>query len=116
MSDSNTDRNLLFGILALQFNFITQENLVSATHEWVGNKSKSLDEILLERKMLGSAECDLLRSLLEKQAQLHDGDLCNTLASSSSISSVRDELEAIGDRDVNATLSFIASAIWSKTR
>ena len=110
MSDSNTDRNLLFGILALQFNFITQENLVSATHEWVGNKSKSLDEILLERKMLGSAECDLLRSLLEKQAQLHDGDLCNTLEAISSISSVREELEAIGDGDVNATLSFIASA------
>ena len=35
MSQSHVDRNLLFGILALQMDFISREALVAAMNAWV---------------------------------------------------------------------------------
>jgi len=36
----SADRNLLFGILALQMDFISREQLISAMHAWVLDKGK----------------------------------------------------------------------------
>ena len=36
------DLNLLFGILALQMDFISRDQLVAAMHAWVLDKSKAL--------------------------------------------------------------------------
>jgi hypothetical protein len=44
------DRNLLFGILALQLDFIDQAALLAAMRAWVFNKSKPLGAILAEQK------------------------------------------------------------------
>ena len=46
------DRNLLFGILALQMDFVSRDALVAAMHAWVMAKSKSLGEILLAQRAL----------------------------------------------------------------
>ena len=48
MAQSNADRNLLFGILAMQMDFITREQLISAMQAWVFDKSKTLGQILVE--------------------------------------------------------------------
>jgi hypothetical protein len=40
------DRNLLFGILALQMDFISRDALIAARHAWVQDKKKNLGEIL----------------------------------------------------------------------
>ena len=39
----NTDRNLLFGILALQMDFVRRDALITAMHAWVLDKAKPLD-------------------------------------------------------------------------
>ena len=39
MSQSAADRNLLFGILALQMDFISRDQLIEALHAWVLAKS-----------------------------------------------------------------------------
>jgi eukaryotic-like serine/threonine-protein kinase len=39
-----TDRNLLFGILALQMDFISRDQLIAAMNAWVLDKSKSLGQ------------------------------------------------------------------------
>ena len=39
---ASTDRNLLFGILALQMDFIDREQLVAAMNAWVLEKDKPL--------------------------------------------------------------------------
>ena len=39
---SAADRNLLFGILALQMDFVTRDQLVAAMHAWVLDKGKPL--------------------------------------------------------------------------
>ena len=50
MSDRvSTDRNLLFGILALQMDFISRDALVGAMNAWVIQKDKPLGEVLVER-------------------------------------------------------------------
>jgi hypothetical protein len=41
------DRNLLFGLLALQMDFITRDALVEATHAWVLDKIKPLGQVLV---------------------------------------------------------------------
>jgi hypothetical protein len=52
MSSSHVDRNLLFGILALQMDFISRDALISAMHAWVLNKQKPLGQILVEQGAL----------------------------------------------------------------
>lgn len=51
----SADRNLLFGILALQMDFITRDQLVAALHAWVLAKHRPLGEILVEQKAMPSA-------------------------------------------------------------
>jgi len=48
MSRSN-DHDLLFGLLALQNNFIDRDSLVGAFDRWNVDRSRPLDQILLER-------------------------------------------------------------------
>jgi hypothetical protein len=52
MPNSLTDRNLLFGILALQMDFISRDALVAAMHAWVLDKGKPLGRILEEQRAL----------------------------------------------------------------
>ena len=52
MSSASSDCNLLFGILALQVNFITRDALVKGMNAWVLEKHRSLGEILVEQGAL----------------------------------------------------------------
>jgi hypothetical protein len=69
MPSSNVDRNLLFGCLALQNNFISREELITAVSAWLVDKSRALDEILRERgalaeeqrKLVGQVSLDVIR-------------------------------------------------------
>ena len=60
MAAQENDRNLLFGILALQMDFISRDALVAAMNAWVLAKQRPLGEILLEQKALPKARCELL--------------------------------------------------------
>ena len=66
MSDRvSTDRNLLFGILAPQMDFISRDALVGAMNVWVIQKDKPLGEVLVERGELAKARRDLLEGLVD---------------------------------------------------
>jgi hypothetical protein len=43
------DRNLLFGILALQMDFINRDALIAAMNAWVLTKGRALGDILVEQ-------------------------------------------------------------------
>ena len=75
MPTSISDRNLLFGIVALQMDFINRDQLVAAMHDWVLMKSKPLGRILVERESLTGETCTLLESLVEKHLAHHDRDV-----------------------------------------
>ncbi len=52
---SEADRNLLFGVLALQMDFITREALIAAVSAWIRDKAKPLARILVAQGSLPEA-------------------------------------------------------------
>jgi tetratricopeptide (TPR) repeat protein/WD40 repeat protein/tRNA A-37 threonylcarbamoyl transferase component Bud32 len=105
-----TDRDLLFGLLALQNNFIDRDALVAAFGSWVANRSRALGQILLECGALSPGRQVLLEALVEEHIRLHSDDPEKSLAALSSIGSVRDDLSRIADPDIQASLAHVSAA------
>src|SRR4051794_14494026 len=97
---AHADRNLLFGILALQLDFINRDQLVAAMNAWVLAKQTPLGEILREQKALDDPNHDLLEALVQRHLGMHGNDPQKSLAAVSSIKSVRQDLEGLADPDV----------------
>src|SRR5215469_5172113 len=91
------DRNLLFGLLALQMDFISRDALIAAMHAWVLDKAKPLGQILREQQALSAEEHDLLHALVQKHIHKRGGDVQKSLATLSTIGSVREQLQQIAD-------------------
>jgi serine/threonine protein kinase len=112
-ADSSTpaaaDRNLLFGILALQMDFISRDALIAAMNAWVLNKAKPLGQILQEQAVLSGERRALLEALVQEHLKQHDNDPEKSLAAVSSIKSVRRDLESIADPDLHASLAMVAA-------
>jgi WD40 repeat protein/serine/threonine protein kinase/tetratricopeptide (TPR) repeat protein len=105
---AGVDRNLLFGILALQNNFIDRDALVSAFNSWITEKGRPLGKILHERGSLARDELALLEALVSKHLERFGNDPQKSLASLSSIGSVRDDLERVADDDLHKSLAAVA--------
>src|SRR4051812_45297084 len=60
------DRNLIFGLLALQMDFVSREQLLDAMHAWMLDKHKPLGEILCRRGVLAQDDRDDLGRLVDK--------------------------------------------------
>src|SRR3954447_13135376 len=105
MAKATSDRNLLFGILALQMDFISREALIGAMNAWVLDKAKSLGQVLLAQGTLGAEEHALLETLVEKHLQRHGNDPEKSLAAVSPGGPVREELRQFTDPDVQASLA-----------
>ncbi|XZE52193.1 protein kinase domain-containing protein [Planctomycetaceae bacterium SH139] len=106
---SNTDQNLLFGIIALQMGFVRRDQLVAATSTWLTDKSRQLAEILVEQGALSDADHKLLAPLVARHIENHGGDPQRSLAALSSVEEVADELRSLGDDGIEATLSIVGS-------
>jgi serine/threonine protein kinase len=113
MTTSTTDRNLLFGILAMQMNFIDRDALLEAMQAWVLDKATPLGKILLDRGALTDDAFKLLDALVEKHLEMHDGDAEKSLATVSTIGSVREELAALEDEDLDATLAHVSATRYT---
>ncbi len=103
------DRNLLFGILALQMDFITRDALIASMHAWVLEKQKPLGRILVAHGALAESQYDLLDAIVKAHLKQHGDNPEKSLASLSSIGSVRKDLEGIADPDIHAGLPGISS-------
>jgi serine/threonine protein kinase len=104
---SGADRNLLFGILAVNLNFITRDQLIVAMNTWVLDKRKPLDAILVEQGSLTPQRQALLQALVEEHLRQHDNDPQQSLAAVSSVESIRKELAQLADPDVAASLKHV---------
>jgi serine/threonine-protein kinase len=104
MTPNQPAPNLLFGILALQNNFIDRDGLLTAFHAWVADRSRSLGQILVELGKLTDSRQALLEALVREQLQIHGNDVQRSLAALSSIGSVREDLSRIAAPDLHATL------------
>jgi eukaryotic-like serine/threonine-protein kinase len=109
MSRPEANRNLLFGINALQNDFITRDALIAAMNAWVLEKHRAIGDILVERGDLGPSDRDLLDQLIDRHLAKHNGDAAASLAAMSSIESVADDLRrGVADPDVLESITQIS--------
>jgi tetratricopeptide (TPR) repeat protein/tRNA A-37 threonylcarbamoyl transferase component Bud32 len=95
------ERNLLYGILALQMDFISRDALIAAMHAGVLDKSKPLGAILQEQGALTAEDHAALELLVRQHLRRHGDDPQRSLAAVP----VPAELHGILDPDVQASLS-----------
>jgi serine/threonine-protein kinase len=96
---AESDRNLLFGVLALQMDFITWDALVEAMNAWLGQKHRWLEEILEERGAMAAADRILLEPLVRRHIQQHGNDAGRSLAALGSLPTLRAALDPMGQAD-----------------
>jgi serine/threonine protein kinase len=105
MSASLIDRNLLFGIVALEMDFVSRQNLVDAMHEWVRDKTRKLGQILQDHQALTDDLRVLLDTLVDQHIQHHDGNIDFNLSSPRWGSSTFAALRQVNDTEIQARLA-----------
>ena len=106
----NSDQNLLYGILALQLDFIDKDQLVTAMQAWVLDKKKSLGEILVDNGHLKPQRRVVLDNLLEEHLAEHGHDVRKSLASLHPTAGVHEELQSIADRQLTQSLVHVSES------
>src|SRR5262245_38589183 len=108
-----SDRNLLFGLLALQMDFIGRDALIAAMHAWILDKAKSLGDILQGQGALALDDRAVLDALVDRHLRKHGGDPERSLAavaSAGSAGSVSAALRRLADPDLDASLARVGAA------
>jgi serine/threonine-protein kinase len=101
--------NLLFGLLALQNSFISRDALVAAFGTWIADKSKPLDQILLDQGHLDNDCHTLLMGLVRQHFKLHGDDPERSLADLSAMDSALRRLLDLSDPDLCNSLAHVAA-------
>ena len=102
--------NLLFGILALQMDFITRDGLIDGMQAWTLEKKRPLGEVLVERELMPQTQRDLLEPLVDAHIAQHGGDAQQSLQGLSSVGITPETLQSLGDPDVHASLLHVSNA------
>jgi serine/threonine-protein kinase len=96
---------LLFGILALQMDFVSRDALIAAMHAWVLDKDRPLGQILVAQRALAPKRLALLESLVEEHLDEHGRDPEKSLAAVGAAGMAHARLGQIADPDVQASLA-----------
>jgi serine/threonine-protein kinase len=107
MATPHADRNLLFGILALQMDFINRDQLVAGMNAWVLDKLKPLGEILVEQRVLETRDRDIIDAMVGRQVERHGGDVEKSLAALPGAEGLRSRLAPTDDQDVQDSLAAV---------
>lgn len=97
-----SDLNLLFGVLALQLDFIRRDDLVRGMNAWVLKKHLPLGHIMEEQKLLTTERRALLDGLVNEHIKQHDNDPEKSLAA---VAPETDGLREITDAEVQDSLA-----------
>ena len=109
MPSSFSDRDLLYGILAVQLGLTSRTHLVGAIRDWSSRETLNLGELLLQSGKLSQQNKELLDALAQEHLALHDNNAAKSLATLSTLGSLSEELKTLGAEDVNATLAHLPS-------
>jgi eukaryotic-like serine/threonine-protein kinase len=112
MATIAADRDLLFGLLALQNGLINQGQLVAAFQAWSLDKDQLLADHLVNRGDLNSAQRAAIEVLAAPHIEKHGGDAEKSLAAIIPTGrSTREDLARIGDPVIEGTLARVGSAL-----
>ena len=109
MDNSSADRNLFFGLLALQNGLIDQAQLVAAFQAWTLRKDRTLAEHLVGRGDLDADDRAAVEALVARHLKKHGGDTAKSLAALPAGRSTRESLAQIDDPDIEGTLAHVGS-------
>src|SRR5262245_50005275 len=104
------ERNLLFGLLALQIGLIDQGQLVAAFQAWTRDKTRALADHLVGRGDLDADDRSAVDALVARHIKKHGGDVERSLAVIPAGPSTRESLAGLGDLDIGRTLNGVGSA------
>jgi serine/threonine-protein kinase len=93
----DTDRNLLFAVLALQAGLLDLDRFVEACTLWTTRRDVSLADLLIEQGWLARDDAVLVERLVEVRLRKHDGD-------------ARASLAAVAGPDVRSAVSTVLDA------
>src|ERR1700724_1788068 len=100
----DTDRNLLFGVLALQADLLDPERFARACTLWSAQKTMPLADLLVQQGWLTPADRADVEKLLDRKLKKHGGDARASLAEVTS-DPVRQSLAGLADDDVRQSLA-----------
>jgi serine/threonine-protein kinase len=100
----DADRNLLFGVLALQADLLTPAQFAEACSAWAGRKDTPLAELLVERGWLSPSDRSDVEKLLLRKLDKHGGNAKAGLAEVTT-DRVRQSLAGVDDADVRRSLA-----------
>jgi serine/threonine protein kinase len=103
----SADRNLLFGVLALQADLLDNDRFAEACSAWAARKGTPLAQLLVERGWLTAEERSHVDFLLDRKLRKHGGDAAAGLAEAMP-EDVRQTLAGLDDPAVRRTLDTTA--------
>ena len=109
MSPVDIDRNLLFGLLALQNGLIDQGALFAAFAAWMRDKGRPLAEHLIDLGHLDAPRCAAVEAIAGLHVEALGGGPAKSLAVLAVGSSIRESLACASDPEVETTLGHIGS-------
>jgi serine/threonine protein kinase len=110
MVKSTTERNLLFGLIAVQMDFVGRDALMVAMSIWAMDKARPLGQILREQGAIDGETHALLEAVVRKHLELHEDDPGKSLAHLSTAAPVHEELKQIANADLRARLDALPVA------
>jgi len=110
VASANADQNVLFGMLAVQTGFITQEQLSAGMQAWVLNKSKPLGEVLVDQGVLKRDQLAQIDARVVEHLRKHSDDTEMSLRALDYGRGAKAALRKIGDGEIDATLCKIPEA------
>jgi hypothetical protein len=99
----DTDRNLLFGVLALQADLIDASQFIEACILWTTAKNQPLSDLLLRRGWIEPADRTHVEYLLERKLRRHGGSSRATLAAIPD--DIKRSLTALEDDDIRRSFA-----------
>jgi eukaryotic-like serine/threonine-protein kinase len=109
MAETGADRDLLFGLLALQNGLIDQVQLVDAFRVWSRDKRRPIAGHLVERGALDTDDRGAVEVLVARHLKKHGGSTEKSLAAIGAGRSTRASLARVGDLDIEGTLARVGS-------
>jgi serine/threonine-protein kinase len=104
MNAVDVNRNLLFGLLALQTGLIDQDQLVGAFRAWSRDPARTMAEYLADRGDLDPEQRAAVNALVALNLKKHGGDPEKSLAAVSVAPSIRRSFAEIADPPIDTTL------------
>jgi eukaryotic-like serine/threonine-protein kinase len=106
---AEAERNLLFGLIALQVGLIDQSQLVAAFQAWARHKVRTLSDHLGDLGVLDADARAAVEVMVVLHLRKHEGDLEKSLVSLPVGHSTRERLAGLCDAELDASLQHVAS-------